>query len=72
MGCEDRLVLAAKQICCLHGYMAEVLVLGVDHPPLAFHLGGFSGKSLHSDFGKGDTLGKSALSVKGESALIQS
>jgi hypothetical protein len=33
--------------------MAEVLVLGIDHPPLAFDLGSFSGKSLHSDFGKG-------------------
>jgi hypothetical protein len=27
--------------------MAEVLVFGVDHPPVAFYLGGFSGKSTH-------------------------
>ena len=53
MGGEDRLMLAAKQVGGLHGNVAEVLVLGVDHPPLAFDLGGFSGKSLHSDFGKG-------------------
>ena len=53
MGCEDRLVLAAKQVGGLDGDMAEVLVFGIDHPPLAFDLGSFSGKSLHSDFGKG-------------------
>lgn len=53
MGSEDRLVLAAKQVGGLDGNMAEVLVLGIDHPPLAFDLGSFSGKSLHSDFGKG-------------------
>ena len=50
---KDRLVLAAKQVGGLDGDMAEVLVLGIDHPPLAFDLGSFSGKSLHSDFGKG-------------------
>ena len=54
MGRPDRLMLAAEQIGGLHGNMAEVLVLGIDHPPLAFNLGGFSGKSLHTDFGKGD------------------
>jgi len=53
MGRPDRLMLAAEQIGGLHGDMAEVLVLGIDHPPLAFNLGGFSGKSLHTDFGKG-------------------
>ena len=53
MRSKDRLVLAAKQVGSLHGDMAEVLVLGIDHPPLAFDLGSFSGKSLHSDFGKG-------------------
>ncbi len=53
MRSEDRLVLAAKQVGGLDGDMAEVLVLGIDHPPLAFDLGSFSGKSLHSDFGKG-------------------
>ena len=41
------LVLAAKQVGCLDGDMAEMLVFGVDHPPLAFYLGGFSGKSTH-------------------------
>ena len=53
MRSKDRLVLAAKQVGSLDGDMAEVLVLGIDHPPLAFDLGSFSGKSLHSDFGKG-------------------
>ena len=38
---EDRLVLTAKQIRGLDGDMAEVLVLSIDHPPLAFDLGGF-------------------------------
>jgi len=50
---EDALVLAAKQIGGLDGNMTEVLVLGIDYPPLAFYFGGFSGKSLHSDLGKG-------------------
>jgi hypothetical protein len=27
--------------------VAEVLVLGIDHPPLAFDLGSFGRKSLH-------------------------
>lgn len=53
MGRPDRLMLAAEQIGGLYGNMAEILVLGIDHPPLAFNLGGFSGKSLHTDFGKG-------------------
>ena len=53
MGRPDRLMLAAEQVGGLHGNMAEVLVLGIDHPPLAFNLGGFSRKSLHTDFGKG-------------------
>ena len=47
MGGENGLVLATKQIGCLHGDMAEVLVFGIDHPPVAFYLGGFSGKSTH-------------------------
>ena len=53
MGRPDSLMLAPQEIGGLHGNMAEVLVLGIDHPPLAFNLGGFSGKSLHTDFGKG-------------------
>ncbi len=50
---ENGLVLATKQVCSLHGNMAKVLVLGIDHPPLAFYLGGFCGKSTHSELGKG-------------------
>lgn len=53
MGCENGLMLAAEQVCSLHGNMAKVLVLGVDYPPLAFYLGGFCGKSTHSELGKG-------------------
>ena len=53
MWCENSLMLASEQIGCLNGNMAEVLVFGIDHPPLAFDLGSFSGKSLHTEFGKG-------------------
>ena len=53
MGSEDRLVLAAEEVGGLDGDMAEVLVLGIDHPPLAFDLGSFGRKSLHWNFGKG-------------------
>lgn len=50
---EDALMFTAEQIGGLDGDMTEVLVLGIDYPPLAFHFGGFSGKSLHSNLGKG-------------------
>ncbi len=53
MGCPNCLMLATQQIGGLDGNMAQILVLGIDHPPLAFDLGGFGGKSLHTDFGKG-------------------
>jgi len=53
MWCKDRLMFASEQIGCLDGNMAEVLVFGIDHPPLAIDLGSFSGKSLHTEFGKG-------------------
>jgi hypothetical protein len=33
--------------------MAKMLIFGVDHPPVAFYIGGFSGKGTHSEFGKG-------------------
>jgi hypothetical protein len=33
--------------------MTKMLILGIDDPPVAFYLGGFSGKSTHSEFGKG-------------------
>lgn len=59
MWCKNCLVLASEQIGCLYGNMAEVLVLGIDHPPLAFDLGSFSGKSLHTEFRKGgDNIGR--------------
>ena len=44
---EDGLVLATEEIGGLDGDVAEVLVLGIDHPPLAFDLGSFGRKSLH-------------------------
>src|SRR3954470_13354965 len=44
---EDRFLFAAKEVCRLNGDAAEDLVLGVDDPPLARDLVGFSGKGFH-------------------------
>ena len=71
VGGEDCLVLSTEEIGGLDGDVAEVLVLGVDHPPLAFDLGSFCGESLHEISGKMVRLGASPPSVKGEKGFFQ-
>ena len=53
VGGENRLVLAAQEICGFDGDVAEMLVLCINDPPLAFHFVCFGGKCLHTEFGKG-------------------
>jgi len=68
---EDRLVLSAQEIGGLHGDVAEVLVLGVDHPPLAFDLGGFCGESLHGISGKVGEIRRAASCCQRRKSFFQ-
>src|SRR5262249_21988944 len=54
---EDRLSFPAQQVGSLYRDAAEHLVLGVDDPPLAWHLAGFGRKRFHDREKSTETTG---------------
>src|SRR6266567_9575942 len=47
MWSKNYLLFATQQIRCFHSHLSQHLVLGVDHPPLAWDFAGFGRKRFH-------------------------
>src|SRR5206468_3874348 len=54
---ENRLVFAAKQVGGLHSDAAKHLAIGIDDPPLLWHVAGFGGEGFHVDRKEHGTYG---------------